>query len=169
MYEHKVNLIHVLNIAHANDNYLCMKYIIDIISPIELHSVLTSGKFKRDSILSILLIDRIQKENDCYLKHLCHEEMMSIPRNILSDICNDDTVNLYETYIHIYYVIKYLSINEARKFITDKNILFKNTLVKFIKEDGYNDINEYVTIYNNLFEYHIRHRGAHTKSAQISS
>jgi hypothetical protein len=105
---------------------------------------LFSVQYMCTGLINILLIDRVHNMNDDYLKSICKDDMLAGGDNVL---------------IRCYYIIKYMTLEEGKKYMLEKNTPETNkSHVKTIKQKR-NDK------YNELLAFHFRPRGAHTKGA----
>jgi hypothetical protein len=165
LHEHGCDISGLLSIAYIKNNICSMKYLIDIMSPIDLFNVLING-YESIGLLSIMLMDKIHSYSDEYLKGLCKIRICDANRRYVpDDYDDDDTYRHGKLIIECIYIIKYMTREAGKKYMIDRNARYDLKYNQCRDPELKAHLAETKRYNNSLLEYHFKPRGAFTKAA----
>jgi hypothetical protein len=117
-------------------------------SSIDCETILLYNDYLLVGLVKLLVIDKIQKIKDLYLKTLLKD-------NIMQTCSYENRSKIVE---QCYYIIKYMSIENGKKRVSALN-------KKLLKQSDNEYSKHAYIILNDVMEFHFKPRGLYTKAA----
>jgi hypothetical protein len=170
LYENDCNVVGLLHIACNIKDYDSIRYLVNNMSENELHNLLHTREYIYLNLAFLLVVDRIMNMHDRCFIALLTDTIMTADNYIYDPYWIIPNMKIYNT---IYFIIKYMTLDEGKKLHAKINNEYIYTLNnEYICNPAiisHVNVRDTLTLeqllYNNLLEYYFRPRGSHTKGA----
>jgi hypothetical protein len=145
LHEHNYNINTLLKVAYNARDYNCIRYIIDNMTDVDLDRILGNYHVDFMGLINVLFMEKIFSMNNKYLMLLLHKHMTL-------KFTNESTKS--DTIILCYYIIKYLTVENGKKYIKELNKRYKKEKSDLVCSKDVNDIKNMQTFADSLLEFH---------------
>jgi hypothetical protein len=166
LYENGCDVTGLLHVACHMHDYNSIRYLVDNMSDVELYNLVHSREYIYLNLASLLLIDRLMNMRDRCFTSLLIDIVLKEDYQRHDNYWVIDNMNIYNS---CYYIIKYMSIDDGKKFMKELNQLYDDRINGLTFNNNTERHIDEQLLHNNLLEYHFRPRGSHTKGAVQNS
>jgi hypothetical protein len=147
LHENGCNLSNLLNIALTSNNIDVLLYVTSSISNVMLAELLLERDIIYLNIYGFIIIDAICQRNDNTLNYMIYNTLLKHTEHV--------SHMKISALLQSYYIIKYLTPDEGRKYMTIQNDKYESHLKYNPSTENKVDIQKNVSFHNDLLKYYL--------------